>query len=237
VTSSYEQGRPVNSNIKISKDLQGSNPSAIIELFQLDLISGVHYVPPTTIDIDTSYFFHDGTNNNNFGSIQWTKGDTSNTVVNYIALPVKVEGFKFGRGQLPRPTLTFSNALTTFTNILGAVNSAEQGSSRTPATNMSNASHLSILINNDLTGAKVTRKRTLEKFLPTSNYSTVPSYNAFDSSYPEFPQEIYFIDRKSEENREVVQFELAANFDLAGVKAPRRLVTRDQFPSAGIFKG
>ncbi len=227
MTSSYEQGRPVNSNIKISKDLQASNPSAIIELFQLDLISGVHYVPPATID--TSYFFHDGTSNNNFGSIQWTKGDTSNTVVDYIALPVKVEGFKFGRGQLPRPTLTFSNALTTFTNILGAVNSVTTG--------MLNAPHLSGLINNDLTGAKVTRKRTLEKFLPTSNYSTVPSYNAFDSSYPEFPQEIYFIDRKSEENREVVQFELAANFDLAGVKAPRRLVTRDQFPSAGIFKG
>ena len=227
MTSSYEQGRPVNSNIKISKDLQASNPSAIIELFQLDLISGVHYVPPATID--TSYFFHDGTSNNNFGSIQWTKGDTSNTVVNYIALPVKVEGFKFGRGQLPRPTLTFSNALTTFTNILGAVNSVTTG--------MLNAPHLSGLINNDLTGAKVTRKRTLEKFLPTSNYSAVPSYNAFDSSYPEFPQEIYFIDRKSEENREVVQFELAANFDLAGVKAPRRLVTRDQFPSAGIFKG
>ena len=227
MTSSYEQGRPVNSNIKISKDLQGSNPSAIIELFQVDLISGVHYVPPTTID--TSYFFHDGTSNNNFGSIQWTKGDTSNTVVDYVALPVKVEGFKFGRGQLPRPTLTFSNALTTFTNILGAVNSVTTG--------MLNAPHLSGLINNDLTGAKVTRKRTLEKFLPTSNYSTVPSYNAFDSSYPEFPQEIYFIDRKSEENREVVQFELAANFDLAGVKAPRRLVTRDQFPSAGIFKG
>ena len=227
MTSSYEQGRPVNSNIKISKDLQEPNPSAIIELFQLDLISGVHYVPPATID--TSYFFHDGTSNNNFGSIQWTKGDTSNTVVDYIALPVKVEGFKFGRGQLPRPTLTFSNALTTFTNILGAVNSVTTG--------MLNAPHLSGLINNDLTGAKVTRKRTLEKFLPTSNYSTVPSYNAFDSSYPEFPQEIYFIDRKSEENREVVQFELAANFDLAGVKAPRRLVTRDQFPSAGIFKG
>jgi len=227
MTSSYEQGRPVNSNNKISKDLQGSNPSAIIELFQVDLISGVHYVPPATID--TSYFFHDGTSNNNFGSIQWTKGDTSNTVVDYIALPVKVEGFKFGRGQLPRPTLTFSNALTTFTNILGAVNSVTTG--------MLNAPHLSGLINNDLTGAKVTRKRTLEKFLPTSNYSTVPSYNAFDSSYPEFPQEIYFIDRKSEENREVVQFELAANFDLAGVKAPRRLVTRDQFPSAGIFKG
>tara|TARA_R100001509_G_C4801731_1_gene193343 strand:- start:33 stop:740 length:708 start_codon:yes stop_codon:yes gene_type:complete len=235
MTSSYEQGRPVNSNIQISKDLQEPNPSAIIELFELELIPHIHYVPPTNIDI--KYYFHDGTSNNNFGSIKWTKGDTNNTEVDYVALPVKAEGFKFGRGQLPRPTLTFSNALSTFTTILIAINSAEEGSTRTPVTGMANASHLSILINNDLTGAKITRKRTLEKFLPTSNYTTVPSYNAFDATYPEFPQEVYFIDRKSQEDREVVQFELAANFDLAGVKAPRRLVTRDQFPSAGIFKG
>ena len=227
MTSSYEQGRPVNSNIQISKDLQEPNPSAIIELFELELIKNVHYVLPATID--TNYYFHDGTSNNNFGSIKWTKGDSNNTEVEYVALPVKAEGFKFGRGQLPRPTLTFSNALGTFTTILAAANSV--------STSIEEGSIGLGLINNDLTGAKVTRKRTLEKFLPTSNYSTTPSYNAFDSSYPEFPQEVYFIDRKSEENREVVQFELAANFDLAGVKAPRRLVTRDQFPSAGIFKG
>ncbi len=226
MTSSYEQGYS-NTNINVSKDLQEPNPSAIIELFELELIQNVHYVLPATID--TNYYFHDGTSNNNFGSIKWTKGDSNNTEVEYVALPVKAEGFKFGRGQLPRPTLTFSNALGAFTTILAAANSV--------STNIESGSIGLGLINNDLTGAKVTRKRTLEKFLPTSNYSTTPSYNAFDSSYPEFPQEVYFIDRKSEENREVVQFELAANFDLAGVKAPRRLVTRDQFPSAGIFKG
>ena len=226
MTSSYEQGNS-NSSIKVSKNLQESNPSAIIELFELELIPNVHYVTPATID--TKYYFHDGTSNNNFGSIKWTKGDSNNTEVDYVALPVKAEGFKFGRGQLPRPTLTFSNALGTFTTILAAVNSV--------ATSIEEGSIGLGLINNDLTGAKVIRKRTLEKFLPTSNYSTVPSYNAFDSTYPEFPQEVYFIDRKSQEDREVVQFELAANFDLAGVKAPRRLVTRDQFPSAGIFKG
>ena len=65
----------------------------------------------------------------------------------------------------------------------------------------------------------------------------MPTYNAFDPTYPEFPKEIFFIDRKSEENREVVQFELAANFDLANIKCPRRLINRDHFPSAGVFKG
>jgi lambda family phage minor tail protein L len=219
---------------KIVKDLQQPNPSAIIELFQLDLIPNVHYIRfadgSSSVD-DTSYFFHDGTNNNNFGRIKWTMGDVNNTVVEYSALPVKAEGFKFGRGQLPRPTLTFSNALSIFSNILTAVNDVS-GSIREGSVGNG-------LINNDLTGARVTRRRTLEKFLPISNYpeNAVPSYNAFDSNYPEFPQEVYFIDRKSQENSEVVQFELAANFDLAGVKAPRRIVTKDQFPSAGTFKG
>lgn len=227
MTSSYEQGYS-NSNPNVNKGLQESSPSAIIELFQIDLIPNIHYVPPATIP--TSYYFHDGTSNNSFGHIQWTNGSTTNPqVVDYEALPFKAEGFKFGRGQLPRPTLTFSNALSGFSDILGSVNSV--------STSIQDTSRSLGLINNDLTGAKVIRKRTLEKFLPTSNYSTVPSYNAFDSSYPEFPQEIYFIDRKSEENRDVVQFELAANFDLVGVKAPRRLVTKDHFPSAGTFKG
>ena len=51
----------------------------------------------------------------------------------------------------------------------------------------------------------------------------------------EFPQEIYKIDRKSSENREVVTFELAAVFDLAGIRAPKRQCTRTEFPSIGTF--
>jgi len=51
----------------------------------------------------------------------------------------------------------------------------------------------------------------------------------------EFPQEIYKIDRKSSENREAVQFELAAVFDLAGIRAPKRQCTRTEFPSIGTF--
>ena len=50
-----------------------------------------------------------------------------------------------------------------------------------------------------------------------------------------FPQEIYKIDRKSAENREVVTFELAAVFDLAGIRAPKRQCTRTEFPSIGTF--
>ena len=51
----------------------------------------------------------------------------------------------------------------------------------------------------------------------------------------EFPREIYSIDRKSTENREVVEFELAAPTDLAGVRIPKRQCTRTEFPGIGTF--
>ena len=40
---------------------------------------------------------------------------------------------------------------------------------------------------------------------------------------------------KSTETRDIVEFELAAPFDLAGVRSPKRLCTRDNFPSIGTF--
>ena len=45
------------------------------------------------------------------------------------------------------------------------------------------------------------------------------------------------IDRKSAENRTVVSFELAAVFDMAGVRAPKRQCTRKEFPSIGLITG
>ena len=51
----------------------------------------------------------------------------------------------------------------------------------------------------------------------------------------EFPREIYKIDRKSNENRDIVTFELAAVFDLAGIRSPKRQCTRSEFPSIGTF--
>ena len=50
-----------------------------------------------------------------------------------------------------------------------------------------------------------------------------------------FPNEVFFVDRKTSENRDVVEFELAAAIDMAGVKAPKRQCTRALFPSIGTF--
>ena len=135
----------------------------------------------------------------------------------YTRFPVQAEGFQYGKGQLPRPTLTFSNALGTISAILLLVNQTTTG--------------------NDLTGATVKRIRTQAKFIDAANFpSNVNPYGTPDST-AEFPQEIYIIDRKSAENRTIVSFELAAVFDMAGVRAPKRQCTRKEFPSIGLIAG
>ena len=156
----------------------------------------------------TVYRFHAGSSLKDNGEIVWA-GNT------YQRFPIQAEGFAFRKGMLPRPTLTVSNALGTITAILAAVNATTAG--------------------NDLTGATVTRIRTLAKFLDAVNFpSNVNPYGTPDPT-AEFPQEIYKIDRKSTENRDVVQFELASVFDLAGIRAPNRQCTRAEFPSIGTI--
>ena len=130
-------------------------------------------------------------------------------------MPIEAEGFAFQKGQLPRPTLTISNALGTITAILLNVNQVTTG--------------------NDLTGATVTRIRTLARYLDAVNFPGGTNPLGTPDPTAEFPQEIYKIDRKASETREAVQFELAAPTDLAGIRVPGRQCTRSEFPSIGTF--
>jgi lambda family phage minor tail protein L len=189
------------SSAAIVSNLQDINPSAIIELFTLQLDNSLH-------GATTVYRFHNGSSLKDNGEIVWAGNS-------YQRFPIKAEGFQYGKGQLPRPTLTVSNALGTITAILLNINNTTAG--------------------NDLTGATVTRIRTLARFIDAANFpSNVNPYGTPDAT-AEFPQEIYKIDRKAAENRDVVQFELASVFDLAGVRAPKRQCTRADFPSIGTF--
>ena len=327
------------STTPIITDLQKINPYAIIELFTLETDATLHGSAQT-------YRFHNGTNLNNNSDITWAGNQ-------YLKMPIQAEGFAYQKGQLPRPTLTISNALGTITAILLNVNT--------------------VTVGNDLTGATVTRIRTLARYLDAVNFpitttSTTTTttiadpadaetvtytvtvanvggsniflingsnkpvltmkrgstyiFNQADASnsghplaiksdaggsqtttvsgtagqagatvmyqpaYPsapndlryyctvhgngmgntitmnnpntttqetttttsqqvnplgtpdptaEFPREIYKIDRKSNENRDIVTFELAAVFDLAGIRSPKRQCTRSEFPSIGTF--
>ncbi len=154
----------------------------------------------------TIYYFHAGSNLNANNKIVWKTQE-------YLRFPIQATGFAFQRGQLPRPRISISNATGLISAILLSVNETTAG--------------------NDLTGAKVIRIRTLAKFIDAANFAN--NTNATADPNAEFPQEIYFIDRKSSENRELVEFELASPTDLAGVRIPGRQATRATFPSIGTF--
>ena len=167
-------------------ELQKPAPSAIIELFEIHLVTAIH-------GANTIFRFHAGTNAINNGNIVWA-GNT------YVAFPVEATGFEYnGNGQLPRPKLRVSNALRYVTSILLTVNVTTAG--------------------NDLNGAKFIRIRTLARYLDAANFT---GGNANADNTAEFPREIYFLDRKVTESRELVEWELAAAFDLVGVRAPKR---------------
>ena len=188
-------------NSAVFSNLQSINPSAIIELFTLQLSNALH-------GANTIYRFHAGSNLNANGKIVWAGNE-------YLRFQIQASGFAFQKGQLPRPKITISNATGLISAILLNVNETTTG--------------------NDLTGATVTRIRTLAKFLDAVNFPN--NTNPFGTPDPtaEFPKEIYKIDRKSEENRDAVQFELAAAIDLVGIRAPQRQCTRVEFPSIGAF--
>ena len=81
---------------------------------------------------------------------------------------------------------------------------------------------------NALIGCKVIRRTTLEK------YTKVPGgYNS--NNPPEFPKDIFFIDRVANKNKSTVQFELALSYDLEGIKIPARQIVAGGCP--WIYQG
>ena len=121
----------------------------------------------------------------------------------YEPFPIQAEGFEFnGNGQVPRPKLKVANVTGSITAL--------------------------ILSYQDLVGAKITRKRTLVKYLDGVNFTSGTNQTADPSA--EFADDVYYIDRKSRETRDVVEFELAASFDLEGVSLPRRQIVQNVCP-------
>jgi lambda family phage minor tail protein L len=114
----------------------------------------------------------------------------------YNAFPIEATGFEsVAAGKLPRPMLRASN----IGGSLGAYIRTLQ----------------------DALGAKVTRKRTLGKYLDAVNF---PGGNPYADPNTYFPDEIYYVARKAHETAVYLEMELAVPFDVQGVRLPRRQV-------------
>jgi lambda family phage minor tail protein L len=121
-------------NAAIANAVQEISPSALIELFQLELNVTQHGVAET-------YYFHAGTNSNDYQELIWNAQP-------YMALPIEVEGFEYtGQGTLPRPKMRISNLMGTITALI-------------------------LTLPEGLEGAKLTRIRTLARFIDAANFKS-----------------------------------------------------------------
>lgn len=111
----------------------------------------------------------------------------------YTAIPIEAEGWEINAsGQIPTPILRISNVFGVITGLIGQYE--------------------------DIVGAKLTRRRTLIKYLDNQ-----PSANP--SAH--FPDDIWFVERKVSESKLQVEFQLVSSLDLEGVALPLRLMIQD----------
>jgi len=161
---------------------------------EIDVQQGWHDAVVELFDIDLSPI----TNDNNdiyYFSNQLKPDDTKIQWKGniYEPLPIIATGYeKSTSGQIEQPSLTVANVLGTFSELIKDYE--------------------------DMVGAKVTRRRTLGKYLDGES-------NA--DPLQEFPIDIYYIERKSQENALTITWELASILDLEGLKLPRRIITQN----------
>lgn len=126
----------------------------------------------------------------------------------YSAFPINAEGFEIsGKGTMPRPTISVANVDGT----------------------------VGLLVRDleDLIGATVTRKRTQVKYLDAVNFTGGVNPTADPTQY--IPDDVYLVERKSVETKDVITFELASALDVHGVRVPRRLIQATICP--WVYKG
>ena len=192
-----------------NSSLQKVDPSAIIELFKLELIEGTHYATGNPDSVTTVYRFHSGTSLKTNNAIVWA-GDT------YDRYPVECAGFELsGQGAIARPQMRISNILSLFTTLMATVNSFNFG--------------------NDLVGAKFTRIQTMLEFIDAVNFANNLNPFGTPDTSKELPKRIYVLNKKNLETREIVEYEMVAAIDLPNVELPTRIATKKIFPAIGDF--
>ena len=226
---------------KITSDINGFEPGAIVELFELDLSSGT---APST---EAVLRWHSG-QNENIQEVVW-QGNK------YSAFPIEAEGFEMsGKGAIPRPSLTVANISSIISGVVSSYEDlvgAKVTRKKTFAKYLDNYCYTS--------GYPVAGVCTLESgsdpslsksdcLDPNKNGSagTWTTYtqttceaadgpgiwyaSALADDTAHFSDEIWYIDRKAVETRTHIQFELTAAHDIHGVKLPSRTVVANSCP-------
>ena len=214
------------SSIKsLNFELTNLTPSSMVTFFEIDIsaiLKDKGIVPDLTVEAQAIGFKRDVNDgilrfHNNikiFNSYVVWQGKT------YYPAPIQAEGFEStSKGTLPRPTLTIASQSETGSDQLALLKHE-------------------IRKLGDIINAKVTRRRTFAKYLDVINFTGASSGATASSEtlpdgyepdpYAELPKDIYFIERKTTENKNVLTYELASILDLEGIKIPKRVIISDK---------
>lgn len=190
---------------KLNNESFSLTPSALITLFEIDLVSigqDVGIANPSDPSYGLYFRFH---NTIKLGktSIYWRNNE-------YIAAPVEAKDFEMSSaGTFPAPKLT----LTT----------SEEG---IPAMAILKERLRDL---DDLIGAKVTRIRTFARYLDSINYiGEQPPVGFAPDPNVEFPRDVFYIEKKISENKTTISFGLSSILDTEGLQLPNRLVLADK---------
>ena len=192
---------------RLNAEIFSLNPSALLHFYTLDLTDLLFdkglISQPTEQNLNSRIFrFH----NNLFLTRQtlvW-RGDT------YSALPLEAEGFELSsQGSLPTPKLRLSVS--------------DDG---VPTLGLLKAQ---IRLLGDAAGVRVTRQRTLAKYIDSSNFGdddTPPEHQ--QDLNAEFPMDIFFVERVTQENKNVMEYQLNSALDLENVRLPARVMIQQR---------
>jgi len=186
-----------------NKEMFSISPDAILEFYEIDFsnlqanFEMMSDLAGINIGADTVYRFCPMKNSSN--PVFW-QGNA------YQPLPIESDGFEQqGDGRLPRPKLAIANPEGLLSKIVHS--------------------------NHDFANCKVTRKRTFAKFIDDDNFidpntKNQDGKNPFGEADPNshFGDDVYYINRKTSETKNVIQFELVSALELSNAEAPARIV-------------
>lgn len=123
--------------------------------------------------------------------------------VTYAMWPIRASGFELTtKGTLPTPVMEVANITGLVTELCKSWE--------------------------DLVGAKVVRRRVFAKYLDAINFPG--GVNPTADPAAKFPDEVWFVSRKTNETKVFVEFSLQSSMDVQGVKLPRRQVIANCCP-------
>ena len=226
----HDENRAKSSIKSLNFELSNLSTSHLVTLFEIDLNNlikdkginlqaqagkiGIGTAGSSNINVNDGILrFHNDTKILN-SFIVW-RGKT------YYPAPIKAEGFESTtKGVLPQPILTIASQSESGTDQLALLKNQ-------------------IREFGDIIGSKVTRIRTFAKYLDKINFSgggsphntkkfiEIPQGYEPDP-YAQLPKDVYFIERKQTETKNVLTYQLSSILDTEGTKLPKRVIVSDK---------